>query len=148
MSSRHVLAAARAAAARGCGSRAGDRGDPRGTRRRRHALGRLRLVAAMTRTLTTLDALVRSDRLDFAGLEEPQQQRLHAQAHLADFVEEQRAACASCELSRLVAIGAGEAALDVPEHSDSSRVSVRPAQLTATNGSLRRDSSEVNPSAR
>ena len=56
-----------------------------------------------------------SHGLDLAVLEEAQEQRLHAQAHLADFVEEQRAAVRQTELADLVAIRAGEAALDVAE---------------------------------
>ena len=59
--------------------------------------------------------VVRPDRLDLAGFEEAQEQRLHAQAHLADFVEEQRAAVGELQLARLVAVGAREAALDVAE---------------------------------
>ena len=56
-----------------------------------------------------------ADLLQLAGLEEAQQQALHAQRHLADFVEEDRARCGHLELAGLVAIGAGEAALDVAE---------------------------------
>ena len=59
--------------------------------------------------------VIRADGLNLAVLEKPQQQRLHAQAHLADFVEKERAAMRELELAALVAIGAGEAALDVPE---------------------------------
>ena len=59
--------------------------------------------------------LVRPDGLDLAVLEKPQQQRLHAQAHLAHFVEEQRAAMRELELAALVAVGAGKAPLDVSE---------------------------------
>ena len=58
---------------------------------------------------------VRADGLDLAVLEKPQQQGLHAQAHLADFVEKQRAAMRELELAALVAVGAGEAAFDVSE---------------------------------
>ena len=76
---------------------------------------RLRLVAAITRTSTRACDVVRADGLDLAVLEKPQQQRLHAQAHLADFVEKQRAAMRELELAALVAVGAGEAALDVAE---------------------------------
>ena len=76
---------------------------------------RLRLVAAMTRTSTRPHRAVGADLLQLAGLEEPQQQALHAQRHLADFVEEDRAAVGQFELARLVAVGAGEAALDVAE---------------------------------
>ena len=56
-----------------------------------------------------------ADRLNFAILEKPQEERLHAQAHLADFVQEQRAAMRELQLSRLVAVRAGEAALDMSE---------------------------------
>ena len=77
--------------------------------------GRLRLVAAMTRTSTLRLHVVGADGLHLAVLEEPQQQRLHAQAHLADFVEEQRAAVRQLQLAELVAVGAGEAALHVAE---------------------------------
>ena len=60
-------------------------------------------------------AAVGADALNFAGLEEAQQQALHAQGHLADFVEEHRAHVRRLELAGLVAIGAGEAALHVAE---------------------------------
>ena len=59
--------------------------------------------------------LIRTHGLDLAVLEKPQQERLHAQAHLADFVQEQRAAMRQLELAALVAVGAGEAAFDVSE---------------------------------
>ena len=60
-------------------------------------------------------AAIGADLLQLAGLEESQQQALHPQRHLADFVEEDRAHVGSFELSWLVAIGAGEAALHVTE---------------------------------
>ena len=56
-----------------------------------------------------------ADLLNLAGLEEPQQQPLHPQRHLADFVEEDGAVARHLELAGLVAIGAREAALDVTE---------------------------------
>ena len=59
--------------------------------------------------------MIGPDGLNLAVLEKPQEQGLHAQAHLADFVQEQRAAVRELELAGLVAVGAGEAALDVPE---------------------------------
>ncbi len=65
-----------------------------------------------------VDAAHRSigaDLLQLAGLHEPQQQALHAERHLADFVEEDAAAVGHFELALLVAIGAREASLDVPE---------------------------------
>ena len=56
-----------------------------------------------------------ADLLQLAGFEEAEQQPLHAQRHLADFVEEDGAFVGGLELARLVAIGAGEAALHVTE---------------------------------
>jgi hypothetical protein len=58
---------------------------------------------------------VGAHRHHFAVLEEAQQHRLHAQAHLADFVEEDGALVGLLQLPHLVAIGAGEAALHVAE---------------------------------
>jgi len=49
---------------------------------------RLRLVAAMTPTSTTELISVWSPPLNLAVLQEPQQQRLHAEAHFAYFVDE------------------------------------------------------------
>jgi len=56
-----------------------------------------------------------ADALDFARLEKAEEQRLHAQAHLAHFVHEDRAAMGHLEPSALVAVRAREAALDVSE---------------------------------
>ena len=56
-----------------------------------------------------------TDLLQFAGFHEPQQQALHPERHLADFVEEDAAAVGHLELALLVTIGAGEAALHVAE---------------------------------
>ena len=56
-----------------------------------------------------------SDSLNFAGLQKPQQQRLHPQAHLADFVHEDGAAVGGLEPAALVAVGVREAALHVAE---------------------------------
>ena len=61
------------------------------------------------------DDAVGADLLQFAGFQKPEQQALHAQGHLADFVEEHRAPVGELELAELVAVGAGEAALDVTE---------------------------------
>ena len=72
-------------------------------------------MAAITRTLRGLGHPLGADLLDFAGLEEAQQQALHAQRHLPDFVEEDGAVVGHLELAGLVAIGAREAALHVPE---------------------------------
>ena len=92
---------------------------------------RLRLVAAMTRMLTVARDPIGADLLQLAGLEEAQQQALHAQRHLADFVEEQRAAVGHFELALLVAIGAGEAALHVAEEL---RLEQRLGQAGAVDG--------------
>jgi hypothetical protein len=53
--------------------------------------------------------------LDFAGLEEPQEQALHPEGHLPYFVEEYRAVVGHLQLAGLVAIGAGKTALHVAE---------------------------------
>ena len=58
---------------------------------------------------------VGADRLDLAGLEEAEQQGLHPQRHLADFVEEDGAAVGDLQQARPVAVRVGEAALDVAE---------------------------------
>ena len=58
---------------------------------------------------------VGADLLHLAGFHEPEQQPLHAQGHLADFVEEDAAAVGHLELALLVAIGAREASLHVTE---------------------------------
>ena len=58
---------------------------------------------------------VAADRLHFPVLEHAEQQRLHAQAHLTGFVEEERAAVRRLQLAGSIAIRAGEAAADMPE---------------------------------
>ena len=73
------------------------------------------MVAAITARSTRPLARSDSDLLQLAGLEEAQQQPLHAQRHLADLVEKDRALVGELELAGLVAVGAGEAALDVTE---------------------------------
>ena len=57
----------------------------------------------------------RPDLLHLASLEEPEQQGLHPQRHLSDFVEQHRSLVGRLQQARLVAIGAGEAAPDVSE---------------------------------
>ena len=59
--------------------------------------------------------VVRADGLNLAVLQEAEEQRLHAQAHLTHFVEEQRAAMRELELAGLVSIRARETALHVTE---------------------------------
>ena len=61
------------------------------------------------------DGLVGADRLDALLFERAQDLGLGAQAHVADFVEEKRAAVGLLELADLVFGGAGEAAFDVAE---------------------------------
>ena len=76
---------------------------------------RSRCVAAITRTFTRAAGAIRPDLLQLSGLEEAQQQALHPHRHLADLVEKHRALVGVFELAGLVAVGAGEAALDVAE---------------------------------
>jgi hypothetical protein len=56
-----------------------------------------------------------ADALQFAGFEEPQQDCLHARAHLADFVEKDGAVGRRLEDAGLVADCVGEAAAHVAE---------------------------------
>src|SRR5262249_39164184 len=58
---------------------------------------------------------VRANRLHFARFGESEQHGLHAQAHLAKFVEEQRAAVGLLNEAALVSKGARKAALAVAE---------------------------------
>src|SRR5688572_31159997 len=54
-------------------------------------------------------------RLNLAGLRKAEQRRLHAQAHLAELVQEQRAAVGLPYQADLVAVGTSETATHVPE---------------------------------
>ena len=81
----------------------------------RYALGEVAIGCGNHPNVDPSRALVGPDPLQLARFEEPQKQRLHPQAHLPHFVEEERAAVRRLELADLVAICAGEAALDVPE---------------------------------
>ena len=60
-------------------------------------------------------AAVVSNALDFTGLDESQQQRLHPQAHFPDLVHEERAAVGHLEQAGAIAPRAREAAADVAE---------------------------------
>ena len=62
-----------------------------------------------------LDRLVRADPDDLAALQHAQQLDLGGQRHVADLVEEQRAAVGVLEPALAVAVGAGERPLDVAE---------------------------------
>src|SRR5262245_43964853 len=66
-------------------------------------------VAAITRTSTL------TDPLEGHLLQHAQQLGLHLQADVADLVEEERPPVGGLEPADLVADGAGEGALDVPE---------------------------------
>src|SRR6185295_5578315 len=59
--------------------------------------------------------VVGADGLNFAAFEKSQQEGLHPQAHVADFVQEERAPIRQLELARLVAVGARKAAANMPE---------------------------------
>ena len=66
----------------------------------RDALGQVAVGRGDHADVDPSRALVRADALELALLEEAQQQRLHPQAHLPDFVEEQRAAVAPAAACR------------------------------------------------
>ena len=86
-----------------------------------------------------LDRLGAADAVDLALLDGAQQFGLQARIHLADFVEQQRAAIGFLELADAARDGAGERALLVAEQFDSSRFSGIAAQLTEMNGLSARD---------
>jgi hypothetical protein len=58
---------------------------------------------------------VGADALDLSGFEKPQQRALHAQAHLADLVHEDRAAVCDFEQAGVIAESSREAAPRVAE---------------------------------
>src|ERR1043165_5880846 len=82
----------------------------------RHHLGEIAIRRSDDADVHALVDAVRTDLLHFAGLEEPQQQTLHARGHLADFIEQNRALIRSLELAGPIAIGAGEATLQIAEY--------------------------------
>ena len=77
--------------------------------------GRLALGRRDQAHVDAPDRPVGANRLNFAGFREPQEGRLHPQAHFAQFVEEQRAVVGLPDEARFVAIGARETAADVTE---------------------------------
>ena len=83
---------------------------------------------------------IRSDALNLSGLEKAEQERLHAQAHLADFVHEDGAAVRPLEPAALVAMRVGEAAAHVPEQFGSQ-------QRVGHPGAIQRDELRVRPAA-
>ena len=75
-----------------------------------------------------------ADALHLPVLEKTQQEPLHAQAHLADFVQEQRAAIGQLELPGLVRYAPVKLPFSWPKSSDSRRVSGSPAQFNVDHG--------------
>ena len=69
----------------------------------------------MMRTSSRESAPPAADGLNLSAFQKPQQLSLHLQAHLPDFVEEERALMRLLQTARPVTIRAGEAALGVAE---------------------------------
>ena len=78
-------------------------------------LEQTRLVAVMTRTSTGGSLRSEPTRWISPVSRKRSSERLHPQAHLADFVHEDRAAVGRLEPAALVAVGVGEAAAHVAE---------------------------------
>ncbi len=78
-------------------------------------LGRQILVGRGQHAHVHPHACCPADRLDDLLLQRAQHLRLRLQAHVADLVEEQRAAVGELELAAPIRGGAGERSLDVPE---------------------------------
>ena len=74
-----------------------------------HALFEIRIRRGNHAHVDALRACF-AERHDFALLEEAQQLRLHVERQVADFVEEQRAACGRSNETQLIVDRAGEAA--------------------------------------
>ena len=106
--------AARAAAAGGSARRSAGRTDPRGTGPAGSARRRSRWVAAMMRTLALIGCAA-ADRRELALLQHAQQPGLRLGRHVADLVEEQRAAGRLLEPARRALDRAGEGAALVAE---------------------------------
>ena len=95
-------------------------------------------MAAMMRTLQRIGSVI-ADALEHALLQHAQQLHLHRRAHVADLVEEQRAALGDLEAALAGGDGAGEGAPLVAEQLGlSSRSAGMAPQFTATKGRLRR----------
>ena len=73
-----------------------------------HGLGEVPVGGRDDADVDSCASAVGADRLDFAVLEEAQEERLHPQAHLADFVEEDRAVVRQLQLAHVVAHRVGE----------------------------------------
>jgi hypothetical protein len=72
-------------------------------------------VAAITRTSTRIGRCLATDAVELALGEHAQQPGLQRRRHVADLVEEQRAAIGLLEAAAAQCIGAGEGALLVTE---------------------------------
>ena len=72
------------------------------------------MVAARTRT-STCTSLVRADALKTLLFQNAQHFRLGAQAHVADFIEKERAAIGFLKFADFIFAGPGETAFDVAE---------------------------------
>ena len=79
------------------------------------ALGQVTVGGGNDPHVDALDGAVGADALQLAGLEKPQQHRLHAETHFAGFVQKRRAVVRALKQARLVAIRVGKAAADVTE---------------------------------
>jgi hypothetical protein len=101
------------------------------------ACSRLRLVAAMMRTLTRT-VLVAADALEAALLQHAQQAHLHGGADVADLVEEERAAVGQLEAALALLHAPVKAPFSWPNSSLSIRFSGSAAQLTLMNGPVAR----------
>ena len=85
------------------------------------------------------DGGVSAEALELPFLKKPQELGLRCRRHVADFVEEQRAAIGLLKLADTPAVGAGEVPRSWPKSSLSSSDSGMAAQLIARNGAwLRR----------
>src|SRR3990172_4375607 len=82
----------------------------------------------------------RPHALNLAVFQKPQEQGLHAQAHLADLIHEHGPAVGLIEQAALVAIGIGKAAAYVPEE-------LRLEQRVRHAGAVHRDEGTVRPTA-
>src|SRR5262249_24062993 len=85
------------------------------------------------------DRLVAADALERLLLQDAQQLGLQRQRHVADLVQEQRAAADLLELADALAVGAGEGPFLWPNSSLSNSVSVLAALFSARNGALARE---------
>jgi hypothetical protein len=92
-------------------------------------------VAAITRTLA-LERLVAAHAVELPVGQHAQQPRLQVERHVADLVEEQRAAVGLLEAPAAHGLRAGEGAALVAEEFASSRSFGMAAVLMATNGPL------------